>query len=685
MASVDEGRYAHWQTALAGRFLAERDGPVVLFVDDAELAQVVSDVADPGADLARAVLEMRPTDPDADFFVKVARACRLWKRGDRTQPPPVLPVLALSVLAATRMHSDGHALSTNYYLRLAEALTPNATPGQLDELRSEMRGQSFLDVVEMWSTLHDWIVAQNGRVGASTIRTDENRLTRVGYPLSQALLKRHDRAELTRFFQAMRIKKLGVPDEEEILRGLDMWTRPDRNQLSGTFMEALRSEKLRPLLGSLVQAYAAAWDGLVLAVDGRRRLALRLGLDLERMTKRWLFPVEDGAVEVITLKGLSADQPPVILSQRPPSRYYVAEGAPPVAPELIMQGMRLRGESFAAEFPKSPILIFTRDPQTGDWSTTAGIAPFEHHVIAAASSESASVEQLIGRAAAPGWLVRNQGRNAILPGFKIFVDVRFTDPQLLAEALRDAPHLRAHGVSPTLTPRARFVRGLPLAREIAQNIYMVGGEPDLLLPTDEEPRVVLLSLDGVEEVVIASGFPFEIRRFPQREGLIPVVVEDQELSFTLLAESPLGQPPGAHSLGWSDSGTLEAASPESRIIGAVVNPASARGAQLVRRGRDETWLLHEGGVTEKCREPGPPAFLKETGFDYLPMHFEVATSRSARWVAQRKGGIWFLTELGAGGGREVNADFDVLRTWAATADGANGPAFWALQMGLING
>lgn len=685
VASLDEGRYAQWQEALSARFLPEKDGPVVLFVDDAELPSLVSDVAEPSVDLAEAVRDVRSKTPGADYFAKVVAACRLWKLGDQAKAPPVLPVLALSVLAATRMHSDGYVLSTNYYLRLAEALAPGASPIELGTLHNELKGQSFLDVVYMWSALHDWIVAQDGRVGISTIRTDERRLTRIGYPLSQALLKRRDRSELTRFFRAMRIKTSGVPDEETILYGLDVWTTADRNRLSDTFMGALRSEKVRPLLCSLVIAFAEAWDGLVVTSDGRRRIAIKLGLDLEQMTARWIFSVEHGTAENITLSGLSGTDRTVILSQIPPSRYYASDGAPPVTPELVLQGFRLRGVAFTAEFPKSPVLLFVNDPQTGAWSTTAGISPFEHHLIAAASSESGSVERLIQRAAAPGWVVRKQGRNAILPGFKLFEDVRFADRQLLAEALRDDPQLRSLGMAPTLTPRTRFARGLPLAREFAHNIYMVGGEPDLLLPTEQEPRIALLSLNGIEEVVTASGFPFELRRFPQPEGVVNVIVDSQSLSFSLLSESPLGETPaGAYSLGWSHQGALETATSKTQIIGALVTSSPARIAHLVRRGR-ETWVLHDGGVTKRCSEPGLPSFLNGTGFDYVPTQFEATASDSAKWVAQRKGTMWLLTELNPDGRREVSADFDVLRTWAGTADGANGPMFWELQMGLTGG
>ena len=142
------------------------------------------------------------------MFDAVTAAVRGWQAGARDEPPPTLPVLALSVLAATRMHTDARARSSNYYLRLAQALVPGADELVVDQIRLVLRDGAFIPVVNMWRDLHEWLGERAGAAGISTIR-DHPELTRIGFPLSQALIRRSDRAALTRFFEALDIRNAG--------------------------------------------------------------------------------------------------------------------------------------------------------------------------------------------------------------------------------------------------------------------------------------------------------------------------------------------------------------------------------------------------------------------------------------------------------------------------------------------
>ena len=679
---VDE-RYLWWQSLLTDTFFMPQDGPVVLFVDDDELRRIAPEIVDPAGDLARAVRDAGSSMAGA-YFSPVTRCMSLWKLGDRGTPPPVLPVLAMTVLAATRMRSDGQALSTNYYRRLAESIEPGATASRVVQLKAEIDGSAFLDVVDMWRTLDDWVGAQNGRVGVSTIRTDE-RLTRIGYPQSQALLMRSDRAELTRFFAALNLRESGLPGDESMLRALDVWTTASQNRLGDTFMAALHSVEMRGLIASVVLACAAAWDGRILTKDGRRRIATRLGIDLEEWTTTWLFPLQDGAPESVLLDGLSHTDDPVALVGNPPSQYYVADRAPAVSTELITQGFRLRGSTHAAEFAKAEVLIFSRDADTGGWSSAAGITPFETHIIAVAAAKSAAVSRVLFAAAEKGWVQRKQGSRPLLPRFVLYEGVKFTDDAALQLALSSEPGVRALGVAPTLVPRARFVRGLPLDREFASNLYLRGGEPDLLLPTEEEPKLVVLSLGGKEELVSANGFPFEIRRFPSPEGSTEVVADGQRLTFTLLEESVVeAAPTGTATLGWEADGALTKAPADAKIVGAVVSRMPDPATVICRRGRDETWLLLDGGGAQQLVESTPPVFTNAVGFSFNPGYFETPVNPSAIWLAQRSGASWHLSNLSRDSPQVVKAMFDVLGTWTRTAD-PTGTALWEIQLGLANG
>ncbi|WCD93284.1 hypothetical protein [Microbacterium sp. nov. GSS16] len=676
-------RYQWWQEKLADYFLVPQDGPLVLFVDDDELRKIAPGLEDPADDLAQVVRDASSHAP-GDYFGRIETVRQEWERGNRESPPPVLPVLALTVLAATRMRSDGQALSTNYYRRLAESIEPGASASRVTQLKAEVDGSAFLDVVDMWCAFDNWIGEQAGRVGVSTIRTHD-RLTRIGYPRSQALLTRNDRAELTRFFAALAISEYGLPDEQSMLKAIEVWTSASSNRLGHTFMEALHDADTKGLIAAVVLACAAAWDGQVITRDGRRRISIRLGVDLEDWTATWLFRVQDEAAETITLSRLEPGGGPVTLTVNPPSRYYAVDAAPDVTFERLAQGFRLRGTEYAAEFPKSDVLIFARDPDTGAWSSTSGVTPHDTHLIAATGGESRAVSRVLDAAAEGGWTTRKQGATPLLPGFVLFEGVRFADDSALQNALRAEPGLRALGIAPTLVPRARFVRGLPLDRDLAPNHYLLGGEPDLLLPTEEEPRMVLLSLGGKEDIVPANGFPFEVRRWPCPEGATEVVVEGQRLSFALLEESVVDAPPkGTATLGWDENGSLGAITATTKVIGAVVPSTFTADSIVCRRGRDETWLLLEGGATQRLVEPSPPTFTNAVGFTFQPAYFEAPAPPQARWLAQRCGADWHLSSLVPGTPQEVRASFDVLGTWARNAE-PSGPAFWRIQLGLANG
>src|SRR5690606_29035216 len=97
-----------------------------------------------------------------------------------------------------------------------------------------------------------WIEAQDGAIGASTIR-DHPHLQRIGYPLSQALVRQSDRMALTRFFQALDVTPGAVPDARVIAVALDIWTAAAQNRLSEAFMRALGDADLRPLLAIVVE------------------------------------------------------------------------------------------------------------------------------------------------------------------------------------------------------------------------------------------------------------------------------------------------------------------------------------------------------------------------------------------------------------------------------------------------
>lgn len=676
------GEYEEWQSLLSDAFLLPHDGPTVLFLDDSEISRLLPEVEDAGHRLAEAVRSrVRPTD-GRSMFTSVNAAYRQWQRGSQEEPPPVLPVIAITVLAATRMRSDSEARSTNYYLRLAQALLPDADPEAIEALRNNLReGSAFLDAVEMWRGLHSWIEAQDGAIGISTIR-DHPHLQRIGYPLSQALVRQSDRMTLTRFFQALDLTPGSSPDASVILGALDIWTAAAHNGLSDAFMRALSDTDIRPLLAAVVEAHAQAWDGRVLTSDGKQRIAMRLSIDIDAWQTRWLFPIPPGGPEALTVLAPDGEQE-VGLTAIAGLGYYAARGSPPVSPELLLSGMRLRGREFTAEFPPSPAIFLRPDPQTGTWSSAPGMLPFEEHLVAISGAHVGEFQQVLREAAVEGWRLIPQRGSVLLPGYALFQNVRFTDGQALEHVLSRLPGLRRIGVTPAVIPRARLVRGLPIATTISSTHYLVGGEPDLLLPSGPDPRPATVTLDGRREQLQANGFPLELRRFISNTGRHIVDADGQEIAFTTLEEGPdPAQPDGTATIGWTSDAQMNGSGHALAVIGARVATTTDMTPVLARRSRDESWLLHDGGRTEGIAEPAPPQFLSSIDIEIHSPSFEISAPASARWLAQRHGTRWHLTEIGPADPNGYNLDIDVLDAWKRACKDANGAQLWNLQLNM---
>lgn len=679
------GEYEEWQSLLSDAFLLPHDGPTVLFLDDSEITRLLPGAEDAGRHLAEAVrTRVRPSE-GRSMFSSVTAAYQQWQRGSQAGPPPVLPVIAITVLAATRMRSDSEARSTNYYLRLAQALLPDTDPGAIETLRNNLReGGAFLDAVEMWRGLHAWIEAQDGTVGISTIR-DHPHLQRIGYPLSQALVRQSDRMTLTRFFQALDFTPGSAPEAGVILGALDIWTAALQNRLSDAFMRALSDTDIRPLLAAVVEAHAQAWDGRVLTSDGRQRIAMRLSIDLDAWEVRWLFPIPPGGPEALTVLSPDSEQE-VGLTDTVGLGYYAARGAPAVSPELLLSGMRLRGGEFTAEFPPSPVIFLRPDPQTGTWSSVPGMLPFEEHLVAISGAHAGEFQQVLREAAAEGWRLIPQRGSVLLPSYALFQNVRFTDGQALELVLSRLPGLRRIGVTPAVIPRARLVRGLPIATTISATHYLVGGEPDLLLPSGPDPRPATVTLDGRREHLQANGFPLELRRFISDTGRHIVDADGQELAFTTLEEGPdPAQPAGTAILGWTSAAQMSGSGQALAVVGARVASITGMTAVLARRSRDESWLLHDDGRTEGIAEPAPPHFLSSIDVEIHSPYFEISAPASARWLAQRRGARWHLTEVGPADPNEYNLDIDVLDAWRRACSDANGAQLWKLQLSMSGG
>lgn len=674
--------YAQWQKIFARAFLGVNPGvPLVFFVDDDELRRLVPGSPDPAGDLAAAVAELVHPQRGAAMFAAVARAAGWWDGSAHDQPPPSLPVLALSVLAATRMHTDEQARSHNYYLRLAQVLLPCAEAANVDATRLTLRGGAFIAVAEMWQDLDRWLDERGGAAGISTIR-DHPELTRIGFPLSQALVRRSDRAALTRFFDALEISQFGVPSSDALLEYLRIWAARPRD-LSDTFRRALADDTLRPLLQPLVTGLANTWDGRVITTEGLTHLDIAVVLDLERWAARWAIrgpgPVNDTLVG--TIAGIPVE---IAIARDPYSSLFRTSGAPVVSSQALRDGVRLRGATCVAELAPVRILVLGEDADAGGWLSTRSIVPFREHVIAASADLAADVERVLQRAAKSGWSRARPAERPLLAGYVLFLDVIFDDPGRLDEALAAFPGLPSAAIRPDWATRARLVNGLPLARPLSRDCYLAGGEPDLLLPVGDQPRFVNAALDGAEQAppFRASGFPIELRRFgPLSSGSHVIEADRDILRFTLLRTNPADHPAGTAELGWDNQGEIRGGLAQPMVCGAAVEGRDAAEPLLVRRGPGRAWLIHNDGHCSAVIEPPPATGPLSQVNGFSGYYFELAPPRSATWLAEHRGDRWKVRDIHRQAPEFTPLDEGSRSVWSAVAQhGPDGDPLWHLYL-----
>lgn len=635
--------YMKWQARLAAEFFSGRENqPVVMFVDRV----VLQDLAGPGEDgvrsLAAAIRQLVDITAGRYMFARIERAEAVWQRASRDDPPPTLPILALSVLAASEMSRKGAIASHNYYVPLANAMIPDGSEADVAGLRFALRDRgAFTAVAEMWGRLDRWLNEHGGRYGHSTI-LDHPELTRIGYPLSQTVVRKSDRAALTRFFDRLNLAGEGVPSADSLMAMLGVWTSTRSQGLSDRFIASLGEPSLIDYMQSLVHQLAEAWDGKTITAEGLRRLALRVVVDIDRATAWWVIPSVPDVTEDLLCGTADGQAFTALLTTDPYSSVFELEGLPFVSAEALSAGMVARGSNCVAEFQPSRLIVLADDADAGGWMSVDALLPYQEHALLVALESIPAVEQALKDAADSGWQRMNQSiADRIFAGHAIFYGVRFSDQRALETAMEALPIAIASNLRVGANIRPRLVNGLPILRGMGRHVYLPGGEPDLALPVGAEPRKADVSIDGVIDRVPASIFPFPISRIgPWAHGPHHVEADGQKLTFTV---APSGvdnrDPVGAGSLGWSDGRSPEPlAAPV--ICGAVCGDAEPERPVLARRGAAQNWFILPTGHLDHVDEPPMPS-----GFDGISFPLFDVDNPKATWLAQKRRDRWTVTRI----------------------------------------
>lgn len=256
--TIDWTQYDMWNRLLFDRYFnADAANRLVYIdVDEEELGRLTSDdqvSPYPSKDFVTAVkgtLDLRR----GHLLDSHLQRLQGWRAGGAYPPPPFIAVLAFFCLVAQCMKTDEMFRSNNYYDRLAERLLGNDYEKQK---REDIR-IGFERAHELWKWLEAWLISQGGRCGLPSARPMYG-LAHVGYPISQALLRAHDRQKLPEFFAGAELQpaqEIPAPDLERLMTH---WV--PNSSLSQAAKTSWNNSAARRRMAEAAGLELSTWDG----------------------------------------------------------------------------------------------------------------------------------------------------------------------------------------------------------------------------------------------------------------------------------------------------------------------------------------------------------------------------------------------------------------------------------------
>ncbi|WP_328633336.1 hypothetical protein [Streptomyces sp. NBC_00356] len=650
--------YDQWHEVLSEEFFGASHAlqNTVLYVDD-EVERELAGRHGIETPLADAVSgQMYWERSDRALLSRIVYRCRLWSTGGCVGAPPSLPVLAASVLAATRMATSDGMRRTNYRGRWYQLFGASQEGHRANRLNHALD-----DVAAMWEELDSWLDDAGGLYGSSTVSTNSI-FWRVGYPVSQALVRRSDRQVLTRFFATTRLRprnSTGVPGKE-LLRRLTAWSAGRGRQLSPRFMDELHlashdgKDGQNIDLAALLERLAADWDGTLHEPERdhrRRAVGLRLAVTERGRRLEWLADTAEGIDETtVQVHGgrtftLRSDYGGV---------YAGLETLEPSEPQLRL-GLRLEGNDLVVEWVPQEVVLLRMHPDLGEWVSTEYFEPGEQHWMLASSSESSQVRTMLSSLGSK--TIRESP--APVPGWVLFKGVRAVDASAFTRTL-DSKSEHVHVLQPQVRQDTKLVGGLRIMREYRSGSgvaghYLRGGEPDLLLPDAQtaDGRVEVTLNGHTSKLRDDPRVPFPLTCLSLEEGKHQVGTASSSHIFTVHDGLHEGLPEGTGSLGYLCGRTAAAHASAVQNGEAWLKGASAPStielprSLIVRNEVLEAFFLDPYGGTVPVRSQRAPAWLTRRVPEAAGEHsLEAEVPDGSVWFIYRTPQRWWVRLIG---------------------------------------
>ncbi|MCC6607874.1 MAG: hypothetical protein IT327_32005 [Anaerolineae bacterium] len=513
--------YDDWNRAISAKFfnVQQAHKPVYLFVDHQCLQEIALEYSlSPEtaredfiqAVKSRILFKVDKAQPFFKFF-----HWRLWEtklKSDPTTPPPFIGLLSLCVLAATEMNVDDslEVTSSNYYVRLNELLCLSR------------RGQppGFDEFEKIWERLHDWLKEDlQGKLGLPTA-TNTLYKRHVGYPISQALMRRTDIDELADFYHWCGLQ----PGEENIdsaffKQQLGIWvsrtTCSFSKQLKLVF-EANRKEHIQAV-ADMALYYYQNWDGSkTIRRDGTRTAEIVLQF----------FQLNRRSFELALHPRAPLDFPEGVygsetLVREGRSEWFQPLGTCYLAQWLTRRPIELQNGRYHFKLANTRLVSLRQDmnSELGGWLACSRVTLGEKHLLLCHQSIQGTVETYLKQNADPGWTMLSS-RNAIYSNWICFTNVRITKTSHVVQEELEC-------LIPTSQAGIRLSGGLTLKR----GVWLKGGEPEAIIST-EVPMPLLLNGREVETAVSGTQV-IDLRTYNLAEGNHTLQIGERKATFAI--------------------------------------------------------------------------------------------------------------------------------------------------------
>lgn len=584
--------YLKWNSVFADRYFhpSTAHKPVYLSVDDDALTELFPLVGEHGeaADSLSAAVRSTLRGRDPIFVSHLVRRTE-WRRDGANGSPPYIAILALCVLAASRMaHDPVKGIERNAYY-------PQLNP-LLNRPHFDGMPPGFEQVDDLWKDLCRWLDEDlSGARGTSTATT-HHFFRHIGWPISQCLLREADRRKLTEFFRAVGLEPHTEIEPAQLWTLLRNWAR-DGCGLSDQALRIIRSARpeIADQIAQIVKREFDVWEGELLDAQGRRRGDIALVVEIaqggrriaaklvprrpEGFPERERWDLANGGDVEIAPAG---------------EEWYQPLGLEPTR-AILSGGISLSTAGFALAYDPSPVVPLRASLGVGAWASVRQATAIEEHCVLTTDALLPRVREFLLRYAENGWRVLDRTGN--LPGgWRIVEWVRITRavPEVADELRRLAPRLHT---------ATRLDGGL----QIAPRQYLTAGEPDLWITVEPgeraeielDERAIAVS-EGVLEVRLASLDP------PLPPGNHEIVAGGIRRHFSTVEGLPVVTPAGAGSLGHviERHGTYRPSSIDAE-------PLASDGP---RRGEVYVCGASTRALAEDLPEPVQPPVLVPVGF-----------------------------------------------------------------------